>query len=185
MRRLSVVRVKSPTPSANFDPKLFTTQPDARTEASSPLTLTGASPRRSWFNFFSRAAPRALNKSDQPPLARSIVAALTSEELWSNSQPVLETLDVGLRFSKTLRCLKCIYPSGASSPTQVGACKFFLRMTSIVPGQQGSPPSTFLHFEFRSGSADEFLALFSLFAARMKDCVVGLEIDNIAEEIVQ
>jgi hypothetical protein len=197
MRRMSLVRVKSPIGQMPIlDPKAFTscTAGDSRTEASSPLTLSGASPRRSWFNFFSRAAPRSLNKSDQPPLARAILVALGADELWASAQPACEALDVGLRFSKTLRCLKAVYPSGANSPTQTHACKFFMRMTSIVSSQgkfyfffwlclfvlihykTGASPSTYLHFEFRSGSAEEFLSLFSLFCGRMKE-LPGMEID--------
>jgi hypothetical protein len=48
----------------------------------------------------------------------------------------------------------------------------------------GSSTATYLHFEFRSGSTEEFLSLFSLFCVRMKD-TPGLEIDSGGAEETQ
>jgi serine/threonine protein kinase len=183
MRRMSLVRVKSPMNADGLlDHRFFTTSaPDARTEASSPLTLSGASPRKSWFHFFSRGSSmKSLNRSDAPPLARAVMTTLTTEEAWGKAQPLIEELDVGLRFSKTLRCLKATYPSGEVAPAAAPVlCKFFVRMTSLVaPGGAGN---TYLHWEFRSGSQEEFLALFTRFGVKTKDWM-PVDVDTLETE---
>lgn len=182
MRRMSLVRVKSPTfggPAGQLDHRLFTTTaPDARTEASSPLTLSGASPRKSWFHFFSRGATmKSLSRSEQPPLARAVVTTLPTEETWTRVCPAMEDLEIGLRYSKTLRCLKATYPGGDGPPVPV-LCKFFLRMTSL---QTTGAATTYVHWEFRAGSQEEFLSLFGRFVAKSKD-LMPVEVDTMEVE---
>ena len=184
MRRMSLVRVKSPPnaggPGQLLDYRLFTTSaPEARTEASSPLTLTGASPRKSWFHFFSRGSAKSLSRADQPPLARAVVTTLSAEEAWSKAQPLMEELDIGLRFSRTLRCVKAGYPAADAPPASPAQCKFFVRMSSLTAPAGAS--NTYLHWEFRSGSQEEFLALFSKFTAKSKD-LLPVDVDTIDAE---
>jgi len=171
MRKLSLTRLKSPTapmqPSA-LDAKLFTTSvQETGVEASSPLNLTGASPRKSWFHFFSRGnqvKPAVGGKAEQPPLARSIMTPLPSEELWAKVHPILEDMEVALLYSKNLRCLKASTESTTPKGTPDKESKFLIRMSSLFTPRGTN--CTYLHWEFRSGSPDDFLNLFDTFRER-------------------
>jgi hypothetical protein len=172
---MSVTRLKSPTQAVagSLDSKLFTAsvREDQRTEASSPLTLVGASPRKSWFSFFSRGSPmKPLSKTEQAPLARAVVTEMSSEEVWAKAQPVLEEMDIGMRYSKTLRSLKAAYPGGTNSNAPITpTSKFLIRMSNLLTPRGSN--STYLHFEYRSGSQEEFLALFDKFCELTKSII--------------
>ena len=171
MRRLSVTRLKSPQQgqsagSSYLDSRLFTSSVamDQRSEATSPGGgLTGASPRKSWFHFFSRTSQQMKplsSRSEGPPLARAIMSPLSSDETWAKAQPVIEDMGCALRYSKQLRCLKA---SRIDMPGHED-CKFFLRMSNLATPRGSN--STYLHWEFRAGSMDEFLKMFEEFCGR-------------------
>ncbi len=48
-------------------------------------------------------------------------------------------------------------------------------------GAPGGSGNTYLHWEFRSGSQDEFLALFARFGAKTKDFVL-VDVDTAEQE---
>ena len=104
---------------------------------------------------------KPLNRSEGPLLARAVVSPLPAEEIWAHAQPTLEEMDVVLRYSKTLRCLKASYGAVGSGDE----CKFFLRMSNLMTPRGSN--STYLHWEYRAGSTDEFLRLFTDFCRRV------------------
>lgn len=147
----SVMTPSSPMPEDATSPR-----------GGSPQNVTGSSPKKAWFNYFGRKGSQSARGGsgrsllEQAPIARALVSSLLPEELWKLAEPILATLDISLRFSKSNQALKaqCL----GEQPI-----KFYIRMTHVQTPRSGSNV-TYLHWEYRVGAMEVFLGLFKKFS---------------------